>query len=174
MKRLRVCWIVEFVEPFVNLRKKLPLVEKRTAAEIKSNQQRDSAIEGAVWSWRGKAKDGHALLKTPNNMTLTAEEFDLAGLIHEYATIEKIPFTTAMERMFDYIKQHPKMLERYTNGDVNFAEQEVKCIGFSIPKDNSVDPRTMEIIRRARVYQAGHPDCGFVHAVSAVAAAVSR
>ncbi|MEO8343983.1 MAG: hypothetical protein ABI536_09175 [Gallionella sp.] len=161
--------IVEFVEPFANLRKRLPLVEKRSAAENNAHHKLDSAIEDALWAWRTKEIDGHALLKTPENVVLTVEEFDLAGWIHEYATMSGMSFTSAMEKMFDYLKRYPKTLEKYTSGSADFAESGSGGISFAVPRGWHVDGQGMALFRRARIYQAGHPSCDFGSAVTAVA-----
>lgn len=161
--------IVEFVEPFASLRKRLPLVEKRSAAENDANHKLDSAIQEALWSWRLKGKDGHAMLKTPENVVLTQEEFDLAGWIHEYATMSGMSFTSAMEKMFDYLKRYPEILEKYTSGRADFAESGSGNISFAAPSGWHVDGQGMALFRRARIYQAGHPGCDFGSAVTAVA-----
>ncbi len=148
------------------LREKIPLVEKRSPNEIDANQKIDAAIQNAVGTWRTKGKDRFNELKTPINTEFTSEELDLAGLIHEYAGQAGLPFKTAMDQIFNFLKRNPKSLENYTNGEVNFAESAGAGASFAVPRGWGVDPQRMEVFRRARVYQAGHPDCEFAEAVS--------
>ncbi|HEY4697092.1 MAG: hypothetical protein A3J49_03320 [Gallionellales bacterium RIFCSPHIGHO2_02_FULL_57_16] len=161
--------IVGFASPKTNeaavssLRAKLPLVEKRTATEINSSLAIDRDIENAVLSWRGK--DANALFKTPAGTDFTWEELDLAGIIHEYSTLSKLPFRTALENTFEWLKRHPKAMERYTNGDANFAESPDGVSGFALPSGWKADPQAMDTFRRARVFQAGNPACDLAHAV---------
>jgi len=160
--------IMEFASPITNeaavsnLRSRLPLVEKRTATEISRSLAIDKDIESAVLSWRGK--DANEFLKAPVGTDFTWEELDLAGIIHEYSTLSKLPFNTAMENVFDWLKRHPKVMERYTNGEANFAETTAGSVSFAAPCGYSVDGSKMEVFRRARIYQAGHPGCDFAHA----------
>lgn len=146
-----------------NLRSKLPLVEKRTATAINSSLAIDKDIENAVWLWRGK--DATALFKTPAGTDFTWEELDLAGIIHEYSALSKLPFRTALENTFEWLKRHPKALEKFTNGDANFAESPDGVSGFALPSGWKADPQAMDTLRRARVYQAGNPTCDLARAV---------
>jgi hypothetical protein len=117
-------------------------------------------------AWQDNGKDTNQVLRTPDNMEFTIDELDLAGWIHEYADRVGTSFSNAMEKVFDYLKRNPKLLEHYTNGDANFAESASGSVSAVIPKGFSVDPQTMEVFRRARVYQAGHSGCDIVHAIS--------
>ncbi|OIR16797.1 hypothetical protein GALL_26170 [mine drainage metagenome] len=152
-------------DPLSKLEKKLPQVEKRIPRELAASEKIDAAIQDALLTWRQQAKNMHSLLKIPATMEFTTEELDLAGWIHEYAAQAGLDFKLAMRQVFDYLKRHPKALANYTNGEASFAEFADSGVSLAVPAGYEVNPQRMELFRRARVYQAGHPGCEFTNAV---------
>jgi len=138
-------------------------LQKRTAGEIKSARAVDEKVKQALLDWRGK--NPHQHFKIPEGTDFTSEELDLAGLIHTYADMYKMPFNKAINDIFDWLKRNPRVMQRYTGGDESFAESTGGSVNFSVPSGYSVDGATMEVFRRARIYQAGHPGCEFIYAV---------
>ena len=151
---------------FSKLRNKLPQVAMRSLSEMAAIQKQDTAIQCALLTWRGKAVNGmHRLLKTPTDTEFTHDELDLAGWVNEYASQANISFASALDQLFEFLKRYPKSLERYTNGEANFAESTNGVSGLNLPYGWNSNPQLTESFRRARVYQAGHPGCDLVGAV---------
>lgn len=154
-------------DAFSKYRSKLPLIEKRSPSEVSAIQKLDAGIADAHVTWNVSCigKDTRMHLKIPSDMEFTNAELNLAGWVNTYADQAQLSFGTALERIFEYLKRHPKTLEEYTNGDANFAESAEGISSVSLPYGWNVDQKAMETFRRARVYQAGNPARDLVHAV---------
>lgn len=166
--------IVEFQSPITSqqsaitgLNEKILRVEKRSPSELAAIEREDIYIRNALFNWRESSVnyDMQALLKTPDDVALSPAELDLAGWVRTYAEQLNIPFKTALDRIFEYLKRNPKSLEWYTKGDVNFAESDVGLSGFNLPHGWNSDPSMIKTLRMARVYQAFNPECDLVGAV---------
>lgn len=149
------------------LKNKLPLADKRPAAEQNSANKMNEGIQDALWIWRDQLckSDLRTLLKVSGDTEFTNAELDLAGWVRTYAEREKVSLSTAIDRIFEFLGKYPQLLENYTNGDACFAESDASVPGLNMPFGWNSDKSGTEIFRRARICRAIDPSRDLVRAV---------
>lgn len=155
---------VEHRDKLGALGEKVSKVQPLSPSEIEKLKERRQAVSQALNSYH-RSWDS---FKIPDGVVLTPEEVKLAQWITEYADQQKLTFKEAMAHVFDYLKNNPSQLAKYTKGDASFAETSASSV--SPPADWTefdCSQSALGHLRRIHLYQAG-TGCSFSEAVGEI------
>ena len=162
---------------------KQPITLEAMADRIKSIQSQNpaeraklSSEDAKLWdilatlmlSIAGQPGGFRALLKIPDNQSYDIEELRLAAWVLEVQKKQGIPYKDALDKVLACIRRNPKALANFTGQEVEFSEALVgNCLAGTRPQpvDAETYAKTLDVLRRSRIYQASHPGASIVEAV---------